>query len=61
MFENDRDLNDRLQNDFSFLRLEKAQVNLDALTSKICETATDAKGKPSLYIKLRERGQQTSR
>lgn len=37
------------------------RVNLDALTSKIYETATAAKGKLSLYIKLRERGQQTHR
>lgn len=47
----------------SFLHLKKS-VNLDAwdaLTSKICETVTDAKEKPSLYIKLREHGQQTSR
>jgi len=39
--------------------VHESRCTNDALT-KICETATAAKGKPSLYIKLRERGQQTS-
>jgi len=44
---------------FSRKSVHESRCTNDALT-KICETATAAKGK-SLYIKLRKRGQQTSR